>query len=892
MSRRLPASTPADIAERETARAAKLEALHATLTEQVASLRDGQDWRRWLSVACRFHQYSLNNVLLIAAQRPGATAVAGYGAWQALGRQVDKGEKGIAILAPILTRRSTGSDGTDTRVSVNRPSAGTASEPGPLPAPAPADDTAGSRGSVAGFRVAYVFDIAQTSGQPLPQQPTPQLLAGQAPQGLWDALAAQVTARGFTVRRGDCGPGVNGLTHYRDRTVTVRADVDDAQAVKSLAHELGHVLMHDPTTPTDLTSGATTGMPPQAGPPALFAASALTSAALCRGTVEVEAESVAYLIAASHGLDTGSYTFAYVAGWAATAGPAGAAAPEQVVRSTAGRVLAAARLVLAGSQPAAAADHGTAASTQAVDDLAAAQAGAADGARRIAALWESSTQTQHGVPRAGTYLASGPSADAAAHPAVPVAAVGPSRQTPAGPPGHGQIPRRGMPAVAAITAPPQTRLLQVHNLATGFYRARLGSGAEGAGARALLAERGVDASVAARAGLGYAPRGWTALVDHLRAAGVSDRELVATGLATTCSRGTLIDRFRDRVIFPVQDASGRTVALLGRAVDPTAIDRNGDRVPKYLNSPDTALYRKGEVLYGLGPARAALAAGAVPVLVEGPMDVLAIAQASSSTGASGDAGFVGVALCGTALTPAQVRLLEHATGGLAERGVVLAFDADDAGRHAAVRAFDLLREAGAWPHALNLPDQQDPADMLQQHGPAALHTALRASPALPLADLVIDQRIDRHAGQLRWAEGRIAAARNAAARIATFPPEHVARQVARLSARLELPADEVTSLLVEARSLSSDADIGLADSTDPRGQRTLQTDTRGARPLRAQFPTASPAVAGTRTAAQLARFGFPLPLQQHLQAPHRLPTPSTSPAVATRAAHSAPRRQV
>lgn len=735
-------------------------------------------------------------------------------------------------------------------------------------------------------------DIAQTSGQPLPQQPTPQLLAGQAPQGLWDALAAQVTAQGFTLRRGDCGPGVNGLTHYRDRTVTVRADVDDAQAVKTLAHELGHVLMHDPTNPTDLTSGATTGMPPQAGAPPLVAARAKTSAALCRGTVEVEAESLAYLIAASHGLDTGSYTFAYVAGWAANAGQDGAAAPEHVVRSTAGRVLAAARLVLAGSQQAAAADHSTGPPTQAVADVAAAQARAADGARRTAALLESATQTpQHPVPQAATYLASGLSADAAAHPAVPVAAAAPSRETPAEPPDHGQILRREVPAGAAITTPPQTRLLQVHNLATAFYRARLQSDADGARARTLLAERSVEASLAARAGLGYAPAGWTALVDHLRAAGVTDRELLAAGLATTCSRGTLIDRFRDRVIFPVQDASGRTVALLGRAVDATVTDGRGERVPKYLNSPDTALYRKGEVLYGLGPAGAALAAGAVPVLVEGPMDVLAIEQASTSSSGEG-AGFVGVAPCGTALAAAHVRLLEDATGGLAERGVVVAFDADDAGRHGAVRAFDLLRQANAWPHALTLPDHQDPADLLQQHGPATLHTALLRSAALPLADLVVDQRIDRHAEQLRWAEGRIAAGRSAAALIATLPAEHVARQVARLSVRLELPAAEVTSLLVEAVSLTSDAHIGGPDSTDPRGQRALPAGTRGAWPLRAQRPTASPTGAETRSAAQLARIAFPLPLQEHLQAPHRLPTPSTPPTVAARTGHSAPQRRV
>ena len=133
-----------------------------------------------------------------------------------------------------------------------------------------------------------------------------------------------MTRRGFTLARADCGPGVNGLTHYGQRTVTVRPNVDDAQAVKTLAHELAHVLLHDPT-----------------GPDAQPGLAGLTSAGQCRGRLEVEAESVAYLIAASHGLDTGSYTFAYVAGWASSGDGAAAASPDTVVRQTAQRVLTA-----------------------------------------------------------------------------------------------------------------------------------------------------------------------------------------------------------------------------------------------------------------------------------------------------------------------------------------------------------------------------------------------------------------------------------------------------------------------------------------------------------------------------------------------------------------------
>ncbi len=143
----------------------------------------------------------------------------------------------------------------------------------------------------------------------------------------------------------------------------------------------------------------------------------------------------------------------------------------------------------------------------------------------------------------------------------------------------------------------------------------------------------------------------------------------------------MLDRFRDRLMFPVHDPAGEhVVAFLGRALDPT-----GD-TPKYLNSPATALYCKGEVLYGLGaqPTRQALAAGARPVLVEGALDAIAVTT-------TGVGRHVGVAPSGTALTAGQVTALDRATGPLAGRGVTVAFDSDPASRQAALRAYPLLR---------------------------------------------------------------------------------------------------------------------------------------------------------------------------------------------------------
>jgi DNA primase catalytic core, N-terminal domain/Toprim-like len=166
-------------------------------------------------------------------------------------------------------------------------------------------------------------------------------------------------------------------------------------------------------------------------------------------------------------------------------------------------------------------------------------------------------------------------------------------------------------------------------------------------------------------------------------------------------------------MFPVHAASGeRIVGFLGRALAEDA------GTPKYLNSPAAALYRKGELLYGLGtePTRRALAAGARPVLVEGPLDAIAVTSA-------GAARLVGVAPCGTALTAAQVAPLETAAGSLAERGVLVALDADSGGRHS-LRAYELLRPTGAWPTAAVLADGLDPAALAHQHGPEAPRTGL------------------------------------------------------------------------------------------------------------------------------------------------------------------------
>ena len=224
----------AEAAERaDAARRQTLELMHTRLVDQITALQSDGQWQRWLTFARSFHQYSFLNTLLILSQRPDATAVAGYRAWQAKGRQVRRGEKAIRVYGPV-TRR----------VPVLGPTG------------VPVLDERGKprhRPEIVGVTPVSVFDVSQTTGDPIPTQPTPQLLAGHAPEGLWDGLVEVVRSQGFTVQVGPCGDA-NGLTLLDTKQVRIRADVDDAQAVKTLAHETAHVLLHagnpgDPATP-------------------------------------------------------------------------------------------------------------------------------------------------------------------------------------------------------------------------------------------------------------------------------------------------------------------------------------------------------------------------------------------------------------------------------------------------------------------------------------------------------------------------------------------------------------------------------------------------------------------------------------------------------------------
>jgi len=747
--------TAEQLAQRDTARQQQLTGLHERLQTEVRRLRTGPAWQRWLDTAARLPAYSFRNQLLITAQRPQATAVAGYQVWQQLGRQVDRGERGIAILAPVLSRTPAGADPpTGSPPTAGDPPAGTDQHPG------------GQRGdgaarALVGFRVAYVWDVGQTSGTPLAVPPAPSLLPGAAPPGLWPALHAQVLAKGFTLTRGSCGPA-NGRTDFTARTVRVRADIDDAQAAKTLAHELAHVLLHDPARPQpDRTDPGPSD----------------------QRRAEVEAESVAYLVAAAHGLNTDAYSFSYVAGGAHAGDDTQA---DRLIAATAERVLRTAATVLAGTQPrpeAGAQARGTA--LHAAADL---------GAARAAQLHQDASEPS--LPPAAVSTA--PPASAVSAGAGPWPSPGPSFRVGG--------------STGPVWAPDRETLLAACEAATRFYQGYLHGGSqEATAARETLTARGVTPGQIRAHRLGCAPAGWTTLVDRLGGLGYRDEELLAAGLAVRTGRGTLTDRMHGRLIFPVLDHDGAHIlGFLGRDLELTSAGSTA----KYLNTATTALYRKGDVLHGLGHARAALAAGATAVLVEGPFDVLAVERCAP--------GYAPVAAVGTMLTTAQTQALIQAHPASSPKQVVLAFDGDRAGDHAALRAFPLLRDAGAWPLRARLPPGHDPASAALLTGDL-LVAALCESGQHPVADTVLDESLRPWTDRLHWAEGRVAAARAGASVVTHLPPEHAPRQLQRLRAHLNdgglatwavLEAlDDTSSPTPRRRNTSSTWDASATEAT-------------------------------------------------------------------------------
>jgi hypothetical protein len=277
------------------------EDLHRVLEEEVRKLSSGADWARWLDAAALFPTYGFGNVVLITLQMPDASWVAGGSMWGTLGREVMR-SRGIKILAPIRARSGQASDLDDTQ--------GQESD-------VVADGQVHEQ--VIGFRVATVWDVTHTVGPPIPLPSMPTPTAGSAPTGLWEALEHEATADGYTVLRTMTGDHSEGFTDYRAKEIVVAEHLDEVTAVARLAHEVGHMRLH--SAPDVRAAGSV----------------------ICHGIREVEAESVAYIVLAHHGLTIEGSSFPYVANWAASVDPR---EPEQVIKATGARVVNAARQII------------------------------------------------------------------------------------------------------------------------------------------------------------------------------------------------------------------------------------------------------------------------------------------------------------------------------------------------------------------------------------------------------------------------------------------------------------------------------------------------------------------------------------------------------------------
>jgi DNA primase len=258
----------------------------------------------------------------------------------------------------------------------------------------------------------------------------------------------------------------------------------------------------------------------------------------------------------------------------------------------------------------------------------------------------------------------------------------------------------------------RTTLVEMHREAQTFFTKQLQGTAEGKLARAYLEDRGLDKATIERFGIGYAPSGGDVLLRHLKGK-YAEKLLADSGLVSRGDGGRLFDRFRRRITFPIANESGKIVAFGCRAL--------GDDQPKYLNSPETPIYSKSNVLYHLDRAKEALRRSDFAVLVEGYMDAIAVARAGISNV---------VASCGTSLAEPQIKLLGRFT-----KRVIVNYDPDTAGQAATERSIAILLEQDFEVRVLALPGKADPDKFIREQGADAYMKLLKESP--PYVDYLI-----------------------------------------------------------------------------------------------------------------------------------------------------------
>ncbi|MEU9445578.1 DNA primase [Streptomyces sp. NPDC048304] len=302
------------------------------------------------------------------------------------------------------------------------------------------------------------------------------------------------------------------------------------------------------------------------------------------------------------------------------------------------------------------------------------------------------------------------------------------------------------------------RLVEAHKIAAQWYAEQLATSPEAETGRIFLAERGFDQAAAVHFGVGYSPQGWDHLTRYLRGKGFTDKELLLSGLAQEGRRGP-IDRFRGRLMWPIRDIGGEVVGFGARKL------YEADNGPKYLNTPDTPIYRKSQVLYGIDLAKKEIAKASRAVVVEGYTDVMACHLAGVTTA---------IATCGTAFGGEHIKILRRLLMDNGSARVIFTFDGDAAGQKAALRAFEDDQKFAAETYIAIAPDGMDPCELRLAKGDEAV--ADLVEPRTPLFEFALRQIVSRY--DLDTPAGRAAALDEAAPIVARIKNSGAQHEVA------------------------------------------------------------------------------------------------------------------
>jgi DNA primase len=346
----------------------------------------------------------------------------------------------------------------------------------------------------------------------------------------------------------------------------------------------------------------------------------------------------------------------------------------------------------------------------------------------------------------------------------------------------------------------RSRLVAANALAAQFFQEQLNTSPDAAHGRDLLTKRGFDKDACTIFGVGYAPDSWDALTKHLRSAGYSIEELELAGLSKMGERGP-IDKFRNRLTWPIRDISGDVVGFGARKL---ASDEQ-DQGPKYLNTSETPIYKKSQVLYGLDMAKKEIAKKRQVVIVEGYTDVMAAHMAGITTA---------VATCGTAFGADHIRIIRRLLmDDDAFRGeVIFTFDGDAAGQKAAMRAFSEDQKFVTQTFVAVEPDGLDPCDLRQMKGDLALRDLI--AKRVPLFEFAIRTELKLH--NLATAEGRVNALNATAPLVAQIRDKSLRPEYSRLLAGwLGVEVEIVTSAVGQGarRSTTQEAEPDQVDQS-------------------------------------------------------------------------------